>query len=212
MALAVVVVLVSVAAGTTLGMVAGYYGGRCDDIIMRFVDVVMGFPSLLLALIVLYALGSNVTNLVFVLAATRWVTYARVARAETLRLRHFQFVEAARLTGCADITIGARHILPNLMAVISTLAAMELGGVVLSESGLSFLGLGVQPPAASLGLLVAQGREYLQKAWWLMTFPGLMIFLLTMSVYILSNWLGIAMDPVQRWRLTSARRALSVKS
>ena len=199
------VVLLSVSAGTILGLVSGYRGGWTDDLIMRVTDVALGFPSLLLALIVIYALGPGVTNMVIVLAFTRWMLYTRVVRAETLKLKHFSYVESARLTGGTDLWIARKHILPNVFAIISTLTVLELGSVILSESGLSFLGLGIQPPAASLGLLVAQGSSYITRAWWLVLFPGLAISLITMSLIMLSNWLAIALDPVQRWRLTLPR-------
>lgn len=205
LALSAVVVAFSVAVGIVLGLVAGYFGRWLDDVIMRFVDLAMGFPSLLLALIVIYALGPSAVNMVLVLVVTRWMLYARVVRAETLRLRRFDYVEAGRVVGGTNLWIMRKHILPNLLAVLFTLASLEFALVMLSESSLSFLGLGIQPPDASLGLLVAQGRDYMRVAWWLMLFPGLTIFLITMSFTILSNWLGIFMDPVQRWRLTSAR-------
>ena len=206
LALSAVVVTFSVVVGVTLGLVAGYFGGWFDDVIMRFVDLAMGFPSLLLALIVIYALGPSVVNMVLVLAITRWMLYTRIVRAETLRLRRFDYVEAGRVVGGSNRWIMRKHVLPNLVSVLFVLASLELALVMLSESSLSFLGLGIQPPDASLGLLVAQGKEYINVAWWLMLFPGLTIFLITMSLTILSNWLGIALDPVQRWRLTSARR------
>jgi len=206
LALSAVVVVLSVAVGVVLGLIAGYFGGWFDDVIMRFVDLAMGFPSLLLALIVIYALGPGAVNMVFVLVITRWMLYTRLVRAETLRLRRFDYVEAARVTGGTDSWIMRKHVLPNLLAVLFTLAALELALVMMAESSLSFLGLGIQPPDASLGLLVAQGREYMRVAWWLMLFPGLTIFLITMSFTTLSNWLGICLDPVQRWRLTSVCR------
>ncbi len=204
---AFIVVALSLAFGVLLGIIAGYYGGWFDDAIMRVVDVAMGFPSLLLALVVIYALGPSIVNVILVLAATRWMLYARVTRAETLKLRHFQYVDAGQAIGGTDAWILRKHILPNLICVTFTLATLELATVILAESALSFLGLGVQPPDASLGLLIAQGKEYITTAWWVMFFPGLAIFAATMALSLLSNWLGVALDPVQRWRLTSARHA-----
>lgn len=201
------VVTMSLAIGVAMGVLAGYYGGLFDDAVMRFVDVAMGFPSLLLALIVIYALGPSVTNVIIVLVATRWMLYTRVARAETIKLKRFQYVEASLGLGGGDLHVMFRHILPNLLGVLFTLATMEIAVVILAESSLSFLGLGIQPPDASLGLLIAQGKEYIMAAWWVMFFPGMAIFASTMALSLLSNWVGIALDPVQRWRLTSARRA-----
>ena len=197
------VVFVSVPIGVSLGLIAGYFGGRIDDVIMRIVDVFLGFPSLLLALIVIFVLGPSVVNIILVLAATRWMMYTRVVRAEILRLRHLDYVRASKASGGTDLWIMVKHLLPNLLATLFVLSSLELATVMLSESSLSFLGLGIQPPDASLGLLVAQGTGYMFVAWWLMLFPGLTIFLITMSLIILSNWLGIFLDPVQRWRITT---------
>jgi peptide/nickel transport system permease protein len=210
-----VVVLISLLIGVAAGLIAGYFGGSTDAIVMRIVDLFMGFPSLLLALIVVFALGPSVPNIIIVLVLTNWVQYARVARAEVLRIKHLEYVQASRAIGSADAWIIVRHVLPNIVSVMFTLAAMSVAGVILSESGLSFLGLGIQPPDASLGLLVAQGKDYLTTAWWVMTLPGIVICAITMAVTLLANWAGIAIDPVQRWRLTSIRRASrsgSVKS
>jgi peptide/nickel transport system permease protein len=204
---AIIVVGLSLAFGLALGMASGYYGGAFDDVVMRIVDIAMGFPSLLLAIVVIYALGPSIVNVILVLAATRWMLYTRMARAETLRLRNFQYVLASRGLGSTDFQIMRRHILRNLLSVMFTLATLELAVVILAESSLSFLGLGIQPPDASLGLLIAQGKEYITTAWWAMFFPGVAIFAASMALSLLSNWLGIALDPVQRWRLTSARHA-----
>lgn len=198
------VVFISVPIGVSLGLIAGYFGGWIDDVIMRIVDVFLGFPSLLLALIVIFVLGPSVKNIILVLAVTRWMMYTRVVRAETLKLRHLDYVRASKASGGTDLWIMAKHLIPNLLATLFVLSSLELATVILSESSLSFLGLGIQPPDASLGLLVAQGTEYMIVAWWLMLFPGLTIFLITMSLIILSNWLGIFLDPVQRWRITTA--------
>ena len=203
---AIIVVMLSMVFGLILGVIAGYYGRWFDDAIMRFVDVALGFPSLLLALVVIYALGPSIVNVVLVLAATRWMLYTRMARAETLRLRRFQYVEAGQIIGGTDLWILRKHVVPNLIGVMFTLATLEMATVILAESALSFLGLGVQPPDASLGLLIAQGKEYITTAWWVMFFPGMAIFVTTMALSLLASWLGIALDPVQRWRLTSARR------
>jgi len=203
--IAAVVVAVGLLIGVTLGLLAGYYGGRLDDLIMRTVDLFMGFPSLLLALIVVFALGPSVRNMIVVLVLTTWVQYARVARAEVLKISHMEYVQASRCIGSSDRHIIVRHVLPNIVSIIFTIAAMSVAGVILSESGLSFLGLGIQPPDASLGLLVAQGKDYLTTAWWVMTWPGIVICAITMAVTLLANWVGIAIDPVQRWRLTSVR-------
>jgi peptide/nickel transport system permease protein len=207
LSISLTVVFISIPIGVSLGLIAGYFGGWIDDVIMRIVDVFLGFPSLLLALIVIFVLGPSVMNIILVLAVTRWMMYTRVVRAEILKLRHLDYVRASKASGGTDLWIMVKHLIPNLLATLFVLSSLELATVILSESSLSFLGLGIQPPDASLGLLVAQGTEYMIVAWWLMLFPGLTIFLITMSLIILSNWLGIFLDPVQRWRITTAHNS-----
>ena len=197
---AFVVVAISLVFGASLGILAGYRGGRFDDAIMR-TDMAMGFPSLLLALVVIYALGANIVNMIIVLTATRWMLYTRAAPPNIRSLR-LQYIEAAEGIGGSRARIIRKHILPNLMTVLFVLATLELGVVMLAESGLSFLGLGVQPPAASLGLLIAQGKEYINEGLVAHGYPGAVIFLTAMAFNLLANWLAIAVDPIQRWRLT----------
>jgi len=168
--------------------------------VMRAVDVQMGFPSLLLALVILYAAGSGFLNVVLVLAITRWMVYARVTRGLVLSLRSAPFVEAARAIGCTDRRIIVHHVLPNLLSPILVLATMEMSVMILTEASLDFLGLGIQPPETSWGLMLAQGREYFISAWWLVTFPGLAILLTALSFNLLAVWLRSVTDPVQRWR------------
>lgn len=193
-------VLVSGILGTLLGLFAGYYRGRVEDLIMRVVDVQMGFPSLLLALVILYGVGSGFLNVVLVLAVTRWTVYARVTRSLTLSLRESAFVDAARAIGCTNRRIIFLHVLPNLLSPLLVLATMEVATVILTEASLDFLGLGIQPPESSWGLMMAQGRQYITTAWWLVTFPGLAILLTTLSFNLLATWLRAVTDPVQRWR------------
>jgi len=201
LSISVVVVAGSSLLGLFLGVIAGYYRGVIDEMIMRFVDIMMAFPSLLLVLVVIFIAGTGTDKVLMVLIATGWTGYARVARAETLRLREFQFIEAARSIGCSDRRIILRHIAPNLISVMSVLAALGFVGVIMTESGLSFLGMGIQPPDVSWGLLVAEGREHLTSAWWLAVFPGAAIFITTTAFSLLSNWVGVVVDPVQRLRL-----------
>ena len=198
-------VLVSGVFGTVLGLLAGYYRGRVDDVVMRVVDVQMGFPSLLLALVILYGVGPGFVNVVIVLAVTRWMAYARVTRSLMLSLRESPFVDAARATGCSDRRIIFRHMLPNLMSPLLVLATMEVATVILTEASLDFLGLGIQPPESSWGLMLAQGRQYITTAWWLVTFPGLTILLTTLSFNLLATWFRTITDPVQRSRWLGVR-------
>jgi len=182
-------VLVSGLAGTIVGLLAGYYRGWFDDIVMRLVDLQMSVPSLLIALLVLYLAGPSFLNVVLVLAVTRWMVYARVSRGLMLSLREVLFVEAARALGASNLRIIVRHLLPNLLAPILVLATLELAVMMLTEASLSFLGLGIQPPESSWGLMLAEGREYLTSAPWLVAVPGLAILFTTLSVNIIATWL-----------------------
>jgi len=193
-------VLFSGLIGVTVGLLAGYYRGKVDDILMRLVDVQMGFPSLLLALIVLYTAGPGYQNLIIVLSLTRWMVMARVTRAMALSIREAPFIEAGRVVGASDGRLMLLYVLPNLFSPILVLATLEFARAMLSEAALSFLGVGIQPPESSWGLMLSQGREYITTAWWLVGFPGLAILLTTLSVNLLATWLRAIGDPVQRWR------------
>lgn len=194
-------VLISAIIGTSLGLIAGFSSPRVSQIIMRLADVIMSFPSLLIAVIVLYMLGSSILNLMVVLAITRIPVYVRTTRAEVLEIRERMFVQAARVMGASSRRIVFRHILPVVLPTLTTLATLDFAYVMLAESALSFLGIGIQPPEITWGLMISQGRQYLTNAWWLSFWPGLAIILTTMSLNLLSNWMRIAFDPVQRWRL-----------
>ena len=191
-------VVVSATVGTTLGLLAGFLRGAVDEIIMRLVDIQMGFPSLLLALIVLYAAGPSFINLVLVLALTRWVVVARVVRAMTLALRQEQFIDAARVAGATPTRTMRVHILPNVLSQVVVLATLEFARAMLSEASLSFLGVGIQPPDTSWGLMLSEGRQFLTTAWWLVAFPGLAVMLTAMAVNILATWVRAITDPTQR--------------
>jgi peptide/nickel transport system permease protein len=167
----------------------------------------MSFPSLLLALIVLYTLGPSMTNLVIVLAITRMPIFVRTARAEVLELRERMFVSAARSMGAGTGRILFRHIAPLVLPTLVTIAAIDFATVILAESSLSFLGLGIQPPDFTWGAMVANGRGYLASAWWIAFWPGLAILLTTLSLNILASWARTVADPLQRWRLQSLRKA-----
>jgi peptide/nickel transport system permease protein len=194
-------VLISAVVGTFLGLLAGFSSPRVSQAIMRLADVIMSFPSLLIAVIVLYLLGSSILNLMLVLSITRIPVYLRTTRAEVLEVRERMFVQAARVMGASSRRILFRHILPIVFPTLTTLATLDFAYVMLAESALSFLGIGIQPPDITWGLMISQGRQYLTNAWWLSFWPGLAIILTTLSLNLLSNWLRIALDPTQRWRL-----------
>ncbi len=205
-AVGVLGVLVSGFIGVFLGLVAGYYRGLVDDVIMRAVDVFMSIPLLFLALMVLYIPGSSFTNIIIVFAVARWMLYCRVTRGVVLALREQPFVEAAKAIGCKDERIIAPHILPNLITPVLTLAALDVPRNILTESSLSFLGFGIQPPESSWGLMLASGRQYITSAWWVVVMPGMAIFLTALSFNLLGVWLRAVSDPLQRWRWLKATK------
>jgi peptide/nickel transport system permease protein len=192
--------LISGSVGVTLGLIAGFYRGRIDDLIMRLVDLQMSLPGLLLALFVLFALGPSFINLILVMVITRWMVYARITRGMMLSLRERPFVEAARALGCSDRRLIFFHMLPNLFSPIIVLATLEIATMMLALAALDFLGLGIQPPDSSWGLMLAQGRESITTAWWLVTFPGLAIMLTALSFNVLATWVRVVTDPVSSWR------------
>jgi peptide/nickel transport system permease protein len=194
-------VFFSLVIGTSLGLIAGYTSGMASQVIMRLADVIMSFPSLLLAVIVLYMLSPSVSNLIIVLAITRIPVYLRTSRAEVLEIRQRMFVQAATVMGASHQRIILRHILPLVIPTLVTIATLDFAFVMLAESSLSFLGIGIQPPQITWGLMVAQGKSYLTTAWWLAFWPGMAIILSTLSLNLLSNWMRTALDPAQRWRL-----------
>ena len=200
--------------GVFLGLVAGYYKGLLDDVIMRTVDVFMAVPSLLMALMVLYILGASFTNIILVFAISRWMLYCRVSRGVVLSLRETAFVDSARAVGCSDGRILVRHILPNLITPILTLGALDVPRIILTEATLSFLGFGIQPPDSSWGLMLSQGREYITGAWWVVVEPGVAIFLTALSFNLFGIWMRGVSDPLQRWRwmrLTREARAAGIR-
>ncbi len=193
-------VLFSGIVGVFLGLMAGYYRGPIDDVIMRAVDVFMSVPLLLLALMVLYILGPSFWNIVIVFAVARWMLFCRVTRGVVLSLREQSFVDAARAIGASDKRIIGRHILPNLITPLLTLAALNVPSTILTEATLSFLGFGIQPPQSSWGLMLNQGRAYIQTAWWVVVMPGMAIFLTALSFNLFGVWARAVSDPLQRWR------------
>jgi peptide/nickel transport system permease protein len=209
LSVAIPAVVISAVVGSLIGMWAGFYRGWRETLAMRVADVIMSFPSLLLAVVVLYVFSPSAANIVAVLAITRIPVYLRTARAESAELSTRVFVDAARTFGASGTAIITRHVLPVVLPTLLTVATLDFCYVMLAESSLSFLGIGIQPPDVSWGLMVAQGRTYLHSAWWLSFFPGLAIVITTVSATILAAWARIATDPGQRWRLTVPQKRLS---
>ncbi|WP_280885120.1 ABC transporter permease [Streptomyces sp. LBL] len=206
LSVAVPAVLCSLLIGSALGMWAGYHGGMRENVAMRVADVILSFPSLLIAVVVLYVFSPSALNIVLILAVARIPVYLRTARAESAELRSRLFVDAARTFGTPARHIIVRHILPIALPTLLTVATLDFCFVMLTESSLSFLGIGIQPPDVSWGLMVAQGRQYLQTAWWIAVLPGVAIVLTTVSATVLAAWVRLATDPAQRWRLTLPRK------
>jgi peptide/nickel transport system permease protein len=187
-------VSVSGLVGLGVGLVAGYFGGWADTAFMRLLDIQLSMPFMLLALTIIGILGPSLQNIVIVLALTGWVVYARVVRAEILSLRTREFVAACRSLGGSDARIIVKHLLPNVRSSVLVLATVEVARMMLHESALSFLGLGVRPPTPSWGAMLADGRIYLATAWWLATFPGLAISITVLAVNMVGDRLRDYLD------------------
>jgi len=187
--------LVGGSLGITLGVTAGYIGGRCDDVVMALADMQLAFPTILLAITIIAVLGPSFANLVVVIGISGWVTYARIARAQVLGLREKEFIEAIRAQGGGPPRIIGRHILPNILSPLIVVATLDLARTIILESTLSFLGLGIQPPTPSWGGMLSDGREYLLSAWWIATFPGVVLMLTALSFNRLGDWVRDLSDP-----------------
>lgn len=184
--------------GTMLGILAGYKGGMWDRLLMRLVDIQLAIPLMLLALLVVAALGPSLRNVVLVLALTSWIRYARIIRGQVLSLREREFVQSAQAIGASTRRIMFLHILPNVVTPALVVGTLELARVIIMDSALSFLGLGVQPPTPSWGRMLADGRVYISSAWWAVTFPGVAIMLTVLSVNLFGDWLRDYFDPKTR--------------
>jgi peptide/nickel transport system permease protein len=191
-------VLVQVVIGIALGLLAGYYGGTADSMVSFTVNVMMGFPFILLAMSLVVVLGPSLNNIILALGLTGWPVFTRVARMETIKLRDQEFVLAARSLAFTVPRILVRHILPNLIPSLLVLITFEVARAIIRESLLSFLGLGIQPPTPSWGVMLAEGRDYMLFQWWLAAFPGLVIFLSAMGINLLGDALRDLADPHMR--------------
>ena len=188
-------VLISATLGVLLGLGAGYFRGRIDWSIMTLVNVMLTFPFVLLALAVIAVLGPNLTNMIIVLGVAGWPVYARVVRAETMAIGEREFVLAGRALGMSHARIIFRQILPNLVSAIVVIATLQVAQVIIAESFLSFLGLGIQPPTPAWGNMLGEGRVYMLNSWWIATFPGLAIFITTLVINLMGNALRDWLDP-----------------
>jgi peptide/nickel transport system permease protein len=201
--IAVAAVVISCAIGVTLGLLSGYYGGVVDAVIMRWTDVQLSFPFILLAILILTLFGGGIFNLILVLAIGGWMDYARVVRSQVLATREQGYVLAAQAIGVGSARLLVRHILPSVVSSVIVLATLNTSINILFEAALTFLGLGVSPQTPTWGGMLSDGRIYLSTAWWIATFPGLAIMLTALAINILGDWLRDALDP----RLSRAGRA-----
>jgi peptide/nickel transport system permease protein len=195
LAVGVVAVSLYVVIGVTIGALAGYYGGWLDMVLMRFVDIMLCIPTLFLILMVIAFVGPSIFNVMVVIGLTSWMGVARLVRGEILSLKERDFITAARVIGMKDSRIIFTQLLPNALGPVLVVATLGVGSTILTESALSFLGLGVQPPTASWGNMLTEGKEHLTDAWWLVTFPGLAIFITVLGYNLLGQGLRDWLDP-----------------
>lgn len=190
-----VAVGIAIMIGISIGAIAGFYGGRVDAVLMRFVDIMLAFPTFFLILAVIAILEPNIFTIMAVIGVTSWMDVARLVRAEFLSLKERDFVDAARAIGTSNIRLMFRHILPNALSPVFVAATFGVAGAILVESGLSFLGLGVQPPDPSWGNILTAGKDNIEIAWWLSLYPGLAILITVLSYNLVGEGLRDALDP-----------------
>ena len=188
-------VSVSLSIGSLLGLVAGRSRPWIAALVMRLVDTMLSIPAILLAILTVAVLGPGFVKLVLVLGLTRWPRYTRVAYASTLQVATLPYIRAAEMAGAGPLRILLRHVLPNIAGPLMVVATSEFGLMILFEAGLSFLGLGIQPPSPSWGSIMSAGREYVERAWWMTVFPGVTLFALVLCVNLLGDWLRDRLDP-----------------
>ncbi|MDZ7260564.1 MAG: ABC transporter permease [candidate division KSB1 bacterium] len=198
--IAFAVVIIAISVGTIYGALAGYIGGTMDNMMMRLVDLLLAFPTIFLVITLVAFGGTQIGLLILILGLTSWMEVARLVRGEILSLKEREFIQAVRALGAGSVRILFRHLLPNCWNVVIVAATLKVGTVILVESALSFLGLGVQPPTASWGSIINDGKDVLLSAWWISTFPGLAIVLTVMSFNLVGDGLRDAADPKSRFR------------
>ena len=198
LAVSLVAIFVGGIIGTVLGMISGYFGGWVDALLMRLVDISLSLPTILLALVLVAAVGPSFGTVITILMIFLWARYARLVRGETLSIKERDFIARARVAGASHIRIMARYIFPNVVNSLVVLATLQVGYVILLESTLSFLGAGLPRPTPAWGLMIADGRELIVTAWWVSMFPGLAIMLTVLSLNLLGDWLRDHLDPKLR--------------
>jgi peptide/nickel transport system permease protein len=184
--------------GLALGLLAGYHGGRLDSFLMRAADITMAFPIILFAILLVAILGGGMFNVVVSIGVVLWARYARVIRGEVLSLMQRDFIARARVNGCSAWRIIVVHLFPNVLNTLMVLLSLQVGWLIIVESSLSFLGAGIPPPTPSWGSMIAEGRDYITRAWWVSLFPGLAIALTVLAFNLFGDWLRDTLDPRQR--------------
>jgi oligopeptide transport system permease protein len=198
LAIGLVATAVSLVIGVAWGAVAGYVGGRIDELMMRFVDVLYSLPFIFFVILLMVTFGSNIVLIFVAIGAVEWLTMSRIVRGQTLSLKQKEFIEAARAAGLTQGAIITRHVVPNLLGPVVVYVTLTIPAVILAESFLSFLGLGVQPPMASLGTLIANGAQDMELAWWLLVFPSVTMVVTLLSFNFIGDGLRDAIDPKDR--------------
>lgn len=198
MVVAILAVCFAGTIGTLIGVISGYFGGPVDSFLMRITDIALSIPLILLAIVLVAAIGPSLNNMILVIVLLLWPYYARQVRGESLSLKNMDFVLLARVAGCSNIVIMWRHILPNVLPTVLILATLQAANVILLEAALSFLGVGIPPPTPAWGLMVGEGRVFLATAWWLSVWPGIAILLTVLSINLLGDWLRDWLDPKLR--------------
>ncbi len=194
----VLTVLLASALGAGVGLIAGYYGGRVDAVLMRATDATMSFPVILLALILAVTAGPSFINVVIAIAVILWARFARVIRGQVLTLMELDFITQARIAGASAARIILRHLFPNTLNTLVVLTTLQVGYVIIVEASLSFLGAGIPPPTPAWGSMIAEGRDFVTSAWWVSFFPGLAILLVVLAFNLLGDWLRDTLDPKLR--------------
>lgn len=195
LALALASVAISASVGSAIGLVAGYGGRTTDRLLMRIADIQMSLPTLLLALLIVAALGPSFANIMLTLALTGWTRFARIVRGQARALKQRDFIQSARAIGAGPLRIMTVHILPNLIGPLLVIATLEVARIILMEAALGYLGLGIQPPTASWGRTLAEGEIYIGVAWWVVAFPGIAIIAAVLAVNLAGDWLRDRLDP-----------------
>jgi len=200
MIVSVLAICICAPLGVLFGLLSGYFGGKLDILIMRFTDLWMSMPAIITAILMVSVLGPSKQTVIIVVGITGWIHYARIVRGEVLSYKEREFVQLARVTGCSNTRIIFSHIFPNVVNSLIILVTLDFGRVIIITATLSFLGLGIQPPSAAWGLMLAEGRQYITYAWWMSAFPGLAILFAVLGMNMTGDWLRDVLDPKQKLR------------